>query len=120
MTAINHSDGTEVSSIVLSKMIWKNGFPNDNDDNATCIVWQAGEIMNTQCGHNRSDTTVYYKGTEDEQAIIGYPSYNLSDYHRGFLCEAKPVHTVPIKSSPRGILCIFPFRYVKFTITSKI
>ena len=95
---------------MVNQLAWDNGFPNNNDPDATCVSWKLGKILNTRCNGKVDASTDYYSGTTDLGVITFSPSYTADDFHRGYLCETRPIHT-----SFGNILCIFPFRYLILT-----
>ena len=106
---MNFSDGTAVSSTILQYLEWEQDFPHDIAANSTCIVWKDFKMLNSRCKQDNLDGQ-YYSGTEDTLGFLGQPQYDVTSYHRGYLCEARPIHTVSAFSRPGGQLCVFPFR----------
>ena len=100
------SDGTLVSSSLLEAFAWGPTFPNSADPNATCVHWNFGKLINTRCNEMVDDTKTYYSGTSDMGLLTGSPGYAFDQLHRGYLCEARVIHT-----AIGNILCVFPFRY---------
>ena len=96
---------------MVDQLAWASGFPKNDDPDATCVSWKSGKILNTRCNEKVDASTDYYSGTTDLGVITFSPSYTSNDFHRGYLCETRPIHT-----SIGNILCIFPFRYIFLTI----
>ena len=103
------SDGTEVSSTILQFLEWEQDSIHDLDDNSTCVVWKDFKILNSRCNTDNINGQ-YYSGTKDILAFSGSPNYDITSYHRGYLCEARPIHTVSVFGLSGGHLCVFPFR----------
>ena len=96
--------------MITSKLLWKDGYPDISDDEATCVAWTEGKIINTRCDTNGPYDFAYYSGTEDAGALSGTPSFSDNQFHRGYICEAKAIQTVSTNGKDGGDLCIFPFR----------
>ena len=106
------SDGTLVSSSLLEHFAWAPNYPNKSDSNATCIHWTTmGEMVNTGCDESADDSTSYYSGSTDVSLLAGSPSFREDQLHRGYMCEARILHT-----ATENNLCIFPFRYHSFSL----
>ena len=70
-----------------------------------------GEMVNTGCDESADDSTSYYSGSTDVSLLAGSPSFREDQLHRGYMCEARILHT-----ATENNLCIFPFRYHSFSL----
>ena len=106
-------DGTLVSSSLLENFAWAPNYPNESNPNATCIHWTTmGQMVNTGCDETADESTNYYSGTTDTSLLTGPPTFTGDHLHRGYMCEARILHT-----TTGNDLCIFPFRYSLFSIS---
>ena len=100
-------DGTQVTKEMLEYLEWDNNYPNNADEDATCVVWRAKKLKNTRCGlHKDAPGGASYYDVKYWK-IENFTTQNL---HRGYLCEARPIHTVSKLEKTGGELCHFPFR----------
>ena len=96
-----------VSSSLLENFAWAPNYPNELNPNATCIHWTTmGQMVNTGCDETADASNNYYSGTSDISLLTGPPSFTGDHLHRGYMCEARILHT-----ATGNDLCIFPFRY---------
>ena len=65
-----------------------------------------GQMVNTGCDETADASNNYYSGTSDISLLTGPPSFTGDHLHRGYMCEARILHT-----ATGNDLCIFPFRY---------
>ena len=100
---MSSSDGTPVPSSMKSVFEWADTYPDNQGNESFCISWNAGKLMNTRCDNIAPNENIYFDGLKST-------TYTPDTYHRGYLCEAMPIHTVSLYQKNGGELCIFPFR----------
>ena len=98
------SDGRVVPSVLKKMLEWEDNYPDNTGNNSSCIVWKAGKLLNTRCDNVAPMDMKYLDGLINT-------SYTPATYHRGYLCEARPIHTVALNQKTGGELCHFPFRF---------
>ena len=100
-----YSDGSVVPSSLKRVFEWADNYPDNSDNESLCISWNAGKLVNTRCDNVAPNGMSYLDGLMNT-------SYTPNTYHRGYLCEARPIHTVSRHQKTGGELCNFPFRFV--------